>query len=655
MGTQWHDDVFFGLHFDIHANEDDRDLGKYADRAELVEQFRKIGPDFVQCDCKGHPGFASYPSKAGIPAPGIVKDALREWREATREMGIPLVMHYSGVWDAAALAEHPDWALVQADGKPSETLTCPLSGYTEEYMIPQLQEIIREYDVDGFWVDGENWASAPCYCGRCTAAFREKTGYAEIPHSAEDPHWDEWLRFSRENFERHVTLYTDAIHACKPECTSCSNWMYTVREPDEITVPIDYISGDFSWIWSAGRALLETKFLDTRGKKWDLMAWGFTSHGTMDEWVFKSVDARCQEGGVVMANGGAVTIYDTPNRWGTLVHWHMDDLAEVARFCRARQPFCQGSEVVPQAAILHNAAHFYAHNSPLFNFGEAVQPVEGALHAVNQNGIAANILTAEDLLRHLEEYPLCVIPEQTRISKELHGRLADYVKNGGALLLSGESCKEFEAELGVRFPEEMPRGYYGIDRDISVEVGRRTQPVAGKWFGAKNVSAEIAKPLLASRDSGPDRKETGFAAATVKRCGKGVIAGLYGPAFEGFFLSHYPMLRRFFRELLDDMAIPGLVRAEASPSVSISVRRKENQLQVHFVNLSCDPATAPGSSSVEFVPDAGPVTVSVPLEAAPKSVCIQPEGRSAEWSYADGALTVRLPRIGIHDILVIER
>ena len=42
MAKQWHDDVFFGLHFDIHANETDRDLGKYADRAELLEQFHGI-------------------------------------------------------------------------------------------------------------------------------------------------------------------------------------------------------------------------------------------------------------------------------------------------------------------------------------------------------------------------------------------------------------------------------------------------------------------------------------------------------------------------------------------------------------------------------------------------------------------------------------
>ena len=85
-----------------------------------------------------------------------------------------------------------------------------------------------------------------------------------------------------------------------------------------------------------------------------------------------------------------------------------------------------------------------------------------------------------------------------------------------------------------------------------------------------------------------------------------------------------------------------------------SVRKKENQLQVHFVNLGCDPATAPGSSSVEFVPDIGPVTVAIPLDSAPKSVCVQPEGRSVEWSYKDGILTARLPRIGIHDILVIQ-
>ncbi len=46
--------------------------------------------------------------------------------------------------------------------------------------------------------------------------------------------------------------------------------------------------------------------------------------------------------------GGAFQIYDNPQRTGHLTNWHQDTLAEVARFTRARQPWCQGTEGVPQ-------------------------------------------------------------------------------------------------------------------------------------------------------------------------------------------------------------------------------------------------------------------------------------------------------------------
>ena len=50
-------DCFFGLHFDYHANENTRDIGKNFS-AETVERIvREVKPDFIQCDTKGHPGY----------------------------------------------------------------------------------------------------------------------------------------------------------------------------------------------------------------------------------------------------------------------------------------------------------------------------------------------------------------------------------------------------------------------------------------------------------------------------------------------------------------------------------------------------------------------------------------------------------------------
>jgi hypothetical protein len=113
-------DSFFGLHFDLHPNDKDVALGEDVSAENIGRLLERVGPDYVQYDCKGHVGWAGYPTKVGWPAPGIKKDSLAVWRKMTRERGVGLYIHYSGVWDGQAIAHHPDWARVKgrAFGSP---------------------------------------------------------------------------------------------------------------------------------------------------------------------------------------------------------------------------------------------------------------------------------------------------------------------------------------------------------------------------------------------------------------------------------------------------------------------------------------------------------------------------------------------------------
>ncbi len=208
----WHTDVFFGIHYDLHANASDTELGRELTAEHLRERLLRVRPDWIQADCKGHPGYTSWPTEIGSTSPGVVKDALRIHRDVTRELGIKLGMHYSGVWDSRAIELHPDWARSDEIGRPDPNMTCRMSGYDTQLMIPQMIEIVDKYDVDGFWVDGENWASKPCWCDRCRAKFTRRTGIAAIPTAAGQPDWDVWLAFHRDLFVEHVTRYAEAIH-----------------------------------------------------------------------------------------------------------------------------------------------------------------------------------------------------------------------------------------------------------------------------------------------------------------------------------------------------------------------------------------------------------------------------------------------------------
>ena len=196
----WHRETFFGIHYDQHAHAGDTVLGAELTHDHLRERLLRVQPDWIQCDCKGHPGYTSWPTEVGSTSPGVVKDALRIYRDVTAELGIKLGVHYSGVIDQRAVELHPDWACVDAEGNRDDGSTCPLSPYTQELMIPQLLEVVRTYDVDGFWVDGENWGSKPCWCERCRTEFVRRTGREDVPQGADDPQWQDWLAFHRDLF-----------------------------------------------------------------------------------------------------------------------------------------------------------------------------------------------------------------------------------------------------------------------------------------------------------------------------------------------------------------------------------------------------------------------------------------------------------------------
>ena len=236
---QWHgSNYYFGCHNDLHAYAADKDIGAHCNASELIPMIKLAGADFWQTDSKGHPGYTSWFSQTPTAsvAPGIIKDPLKEMRAATKQLGLPLHCHYSGLFDQAAGAKHPDWCIRDKDGKlVSKTpgwdgdpdageRMCPRGPYVDELMIPQLFELIDRYDIDGFWIDGDVWGIETCYCDRCRRAFKEKTGIAEPPRDALDPNWTAWWNFTRESFEEYVTHYCDAIHHHKPGVLVASNW-----------------------------------------------------------------------------------------------------------------------------------------------------------------------------------------------------------------------------------------------------------------------------------------------------------------------------------------------------------------------------------------------------------------------------------------------
>jgi len=656
---EWIKTAYTGLHYDLHLGAKDRNVGAGASFKEILHEISKVAPDFIQYDCKGHPGYAGYPTRVGTPAPGLVRDALKVWKQVSEKLQIPLFLHYSGLMDRAAIGKHPEWAQVEADGKKAEYTVCLNSGYLSKLLIPQLIEIIDRYDIDGFWMDGENWAAKPCYCSVCRSLFKKQTGLGKIPKAANEPHWKEWLAFHRACFERYVRSYTDAVHRRKPDCLVCSNWLYSARQPEEIRIATDYLSGDLSPTFGCDAAILESRFLAGRDKPWNLMAWGFFSMGGSNEewhypaWTFKNAEYLKQEAVEVITQGGAFIMYDHPRRDGRLVGWRQDIMAEVAAFCRERQPWCQNTESLPQAVVLHNAQDHYAKNArhPLYALDPATpadKPLQGALYALLQNHYSVDLLNEHALQQRIRSYPLVILPEPTAIIPALKEALKEYVYGGGRLLISGvDGTRIFKDILDVRSEGPAHEAVY------AVPVGGEMESIKGLWRKVKPAGrARILKSLFSGEDPGRDKLP--YAAAIVSVYGKGRIVYIPGPIFEFFSQTHYPRIRAFIWQALEALRSPALISVKAPVQIEIAARRRENRILIHFINRSTGYPLSPRNAAVEDIPPYGPISVTVPLKTRPKSVCLAPGRNSVSWKWIRGKLMVKIPSIHIHQTLVVD-
>jgi len=637
-------ETFFGLHFDLHPGKNDTQLGEHITEDMIAGLMEKVQPDFVQYDCKGHIGYAGYPTKVGWPAPGIKKDSLAIWRKVTKEYGVGLFIHYSGVWDNVAVEHHPEWACVDAEGNPDKSITSTFGPYVDELLIPQLKEVADAYDLNGVWVDGECWGVKVDFSPAARQAFTEATGIEDIPTKRGDEHWAEYMDFHREHFREYLRRYIKALHTHKPEFEITSNWMYSTLAPEAVTVPLDFISGDFSPNASVNTARLEARYIGSVGMPWDLMAWGFNA-GDKCGHTIKAAEQLKQEASVVLGQGGGFQIYYQPTRAGWVDGWMVDIMAEVAQFCRERQSVSHKTQTVPQVAVLLPSKSIYEKADRLFGpWGEMLSPIHGVLDALLELHYSVDIMAEHNLVENLSQYPVVVLPECHLLPDDLRSALLDYVRGGGQLLMVGaETVAIFKDELGVNFDgEPAETGAY-------VKAGGALAWLNGVWQKVNPAEAKTVGQRYPNRDTRAD----GECASSINQFGKGQIGAIYGPLGSVYQRSHYPAIRHFLGELMDRLFPNPMIELEAPPCVEIALRKDDGKMMIHLANMA-GMQVSNQYAVIDFIPSVGPLELSVRLDKEPQKVSLVPAESDISSNWSDGKLHVTISKLGIHGVIVIE-
>lgn len=643
---------FFGLHFDFHAGTDCTEVGKTVTEEMVREIIETLNPDFIQCDCKGHQGYTSYPTKVGNPAPGFVKDQLKIWRNVTKEYGIPLIMHYSGVWDTRALEICPEWAVTNEDGLPDKEKTSTFKAYVDELLIPQLIEVANEYGVDGVWIDGDCWGTKPDFDKKVIDLFEKEYGVklikdGEGKYDKNSVEYRKFLDFNREQFLRYVGHYTDEVHKNAQGFEIASNWAFSSYMPQKVCLNVDFLSGDFTPNDSYNGARFEARVLCEQNKPWDLMAWGITTWAGAGGHSVKSAVALCREAAGVISLGGGFQIYGTQRRDGSVKLWEVRELSPVAEFMRGRKPFLQGCKPFSNIGVLYSDYDMKNRSDSLFFTWAPDRSVEGALRllldSIHPCGILMDhMLTPEN--KSFAEKNIIIVPELKYISEEIKSSLLKFAEDGGNLIITGyDGCKLFADVLnGVTISDES-RG-----AGINISDGER-------YISQKAVLGDV---VIDENDKNTEilrKLDTNKPIITKTKYGKGNIIAVYYNIFNLYCSLPNFYIRNMLSEIIGSLEKEKFIEYKGQKFIDIVPAKKDGKLLINLINTSGIYAEdrLKAYDEIQALTD---MEIAIQLKNEPKTIKLQPENISPKYKYdaEEKRLTVNIEKLYIHSIIVIE-
>ena len=258
-------------------------------------------------------------------------------------------------------------------------------------------------------------------------------------------------------------------------------------------------------------------------------------------------------------------------------------------------------------------------------YGYDIAPVQGATWILSDCHYGVDILDEFMLEEMLEQFPVVVVPEQTRMSDKMVKLLKAYVKEGGCLLLTG-----------VGMAERFGYDYLGVQKMETVEKATYYLPVGKKeMFPLYSGTWGLVTTAKASRafgrlGSSPLRNEklTDYPVAVFKRHGYGTVAFMPADICRDYQFNRYPETRKFMKELMDRLFTEQPVVVDAPVGLDFVARCGDNGLLFHFINRTSGNPTRPGQGMVEEIPPLGPVKLTLRMGWKPELV---------KWHFEDEA------------------
>ena len=659
-------DSFWGLHLDFHAKPEDIGQGATLKEEDIRKICQLLKPDFIQIDCKGHPGYTSYPSKLGNAVPDFEKDTLSLWRKVTKEEDVALYMHYSGVYDVKYCSEHPEEKVLMADGYRHFGSTRLNGKYSEDLLIPQLMELAGEYGANGVWVDGECWMALADFTKETLDAFEKETGISlngKIPATRQDEYFYEFRDFNRELFRKYLRNYIDKVHEKYPDFEICSNWAFSDHMPEEVSANVDFLSGDLNPINSFNSARYAARALAQQdGYVWDLMSWNFrTRVGTNASYVPKHVNQLKQEAAAVISMGGAYQNYVPQNRDSSPRMWELENLKELSSFVLERKPYCHRVKPIHEVALLLSTYDRWRESEHLYS-RTGYEKVMGMSSLLCDIGTSLEIVCEHTLSKTINEYKMIVVPElYSGLEKDTIDSLLAYAKNGGSLVLVGKNTCSIFAENGAPFTCNAYQEFIGTSQEKNEDGHNNSSTnkympycftMDNITYGALFSPCEIVGNGNINATFAEKPNQAGASLCLTTSYGKGKITAVGFDIGSQYLNGTQFMQRDLMKKISKDLYTPMVEIDSALGRLEITATEKDGKTMIQLVNAGGTHADS-ASATDDCIPPVLDIKLSIDAPNA-KKLILHPEGRQLPLTKdKNGKISTTINRIDIHSTIEI--
>lgn len=430
------------VHLDFHNSPYIPDLAANFDAKALASRFKAAHVNSVNVFAKCVHGMGYYPSKIVEPHPALAgRDLLGEMIEALHTEGIRAPIYTIIGWEENLAQKKPDWIQLCEDGTFAQN-ACSSDGVSQQpgryrwlnflhpdyqaYFEAHLDELLRNYPCDGFWLDmlvvhpKADWSDH-------ALAFRKKHGL--LDHDALTH-----LRYESAAQAAFARRFTKQIRSRAPQASifyNSENRLFTradigttARAAEQTHFEIESLPAG---MWNYAHFPRVARNLRTRAPFVGMTGrfqkmWG-------DFGGIKPVPALEFECFRTQALGGANCVGDQLHPRGTLDEGAYRLIGEVYAQCAAAEAFYAGARPCPTVAVV-------CPHDPDVEEQRSTLVEEGLVALCQENHYDCAVVNESD---DLGPFDLVILGDGTRLGDNFRAQLANYAAGGGKILAAADA------------------------------------------------------------------------------------------------------------------------------------------------------------------------------------------------------------------------